>query len=86
MVMLVRTNDGKVLVYKAPIKVYQVLSEFPSHAVSDNLTVLRHLKPETKLVSNHVYHLPLPLPSPKVGKKKKVRFVTPEGEVVEESG
>jgi hypothetical protein len=87
MVKIVRTDDGGVLAYKAPIKVHQVLSEFPGHAVSDNLPVLRHLKPETKLVSNQVYHLvPLPLPSPKVGKKKKVRFASPEGEAVEESG
>ncbi|KAG2729428.1 hypothetical protein I3843_01G244200 [Carya illinoinensis] len=80
-------TDGKVLRYKAPMKVQQVLSEFPGHAISDTLPVLRHLKPETKLLRDHVYHLvPLPLPSPKVGKKKKVRFANPEGEEVQESG
>ncbi|XP_041019822.1 uncharacterized protein LOC121261479 [Juglans microcarpa x Juglans regia] len=80
-------TDGKVLRYKAPMKVHQVLLEFPGHAISDTLPVLRHLKPETKLLRGHVYHLvPLPLPSPKVGKKKTVRFANPEGEAVQESG
>jgi hypothetical protein len=79
--------DGKVVAYKAPMKAQQVLSEFPGHAISATLPVFRHLKPETKLLCNHVYYLvPLPPPSPKVVKKKKVRFACPEGEDVEEKG
>lgn len=86
LIKIIKT-DGKVVAYKAPIKVHHVLSEFPGHAISDNLPVVRHLKPDAKLVSNHVYYLvALPLPSPKAGKKKKVRFACPEGEGVEESG
>ncbi|XP_059459312.1 uncharacterized protein LOC132188792 [Corylus avellana] len=80
--------DGKVVAYKAPMKAQQVLSEFPGHAISATLPVVRHLKPETKLLYNHVYYLvPLPPPSAKVVKKKKVRFASPEREdVVEEKG
>ncbi|KAB1218768.1 hypothetical protein CJ030_MR3G026648 [Morella rubra] len=86
-VIKVMKTDGKVLTYKAPIKVHQVLSEFPGHAVSDTLPVLQHLKPDAKLLRDHMYYLvPLPLPSPKAGKKKKVRFADPEGEPMQESG
>ncbi|KAL4626616.1 hypothetical protein ACB092_05G110000 [Castanea dentata] len=86
-VIKIRKTDGKILTYKAPMKVHQILSEFPGHAISDTLPVLRHLKPDTKLLRNHVYYLlPLPLSSPKVGKKKTVRFANPEEEAVQESG
>lgn len=86
-VIKIRKTDGKILTYKAPMKVHQILSEFPGHAISDTLPVLRHLKPDTKLHKNHVYYLlPLPLSSPKVGKKKTVRFANPEEEAVQESG
>ncbi|KAK7842136.1 uncharacterized protein LOC112004505 [Quercus suber] len=88
-VIKIRKTDGKILTYKAPMKVHQILSEFPGHAISDTLPVLRRLKPDTKLHRNHVYYLlplPLPLSSPKVGKKKTVRFANPEEEAVQESG
>ncbi|KAF3967003.1 hypothetical protein ACB098_05G075700 [Castanea mollissima] len=86
-VIKIRKTDGKILTYKAPMKVHQILSEFPGHAISDTLPVLRHLKPDTKLLRNHVYYLlPLPLSSPKVGKKKTVRLANPEEEAVQESG
>ena len=86
-VIKIRKTDGKILTYKAPMEVHQILSEFPGHAISDTLPVLRHLKPDTKLLGNHEYYLlPLPLSSPKVGKKKTVRFANPEEEAVQESG
>ena len=86
-VIKIRKTDGKILTYKAPMEVHQILSEFPGHAISGTLPVLRHLKPDTKLLGNHEYYLlPLPLSSPKVGKKKTVRFANPEEEAVQESG
>ncbi|OAY40858.1 uncharacterized protein LOC110622471 [Manihot esculenta] len=71
--------DGKILEYKAPITVHQVLSDFSGHAISDSLQAFQHLLPETKLLGGKLYYLvPLPLPSPKA--KKKVRFSVPEEE------
>ncbi|KAK9289589.1 hypothetical protein L1049_007745 [Liquidambar formosana] len=72
--------DGKILEYKAPMKVHQVLSEFSGHAVSDTLPVYRHLQPDTQMVAGHLYYLlPLPLPSPDVD-KKMLRFSNPAAE------
>ncbi|KAJ7976129.1 DUF4228 domain-containing protein [Quillaja saponaria] len=77
--------DGKILEYKAPIKVQQVLSEFSGHAISDTVPVIRHLQQDTRLFGGQLYYLvPLPLPSPKVG-KKKVRFLNPEVQIEKES-
>ncbi|KAJ9184484.1 hypothetical protein P3X46_004204 [Hevea brasiliensis] len=71
--------DGKILEYKAPIRVQQVLSDFSGHAISDSLQAFQHLLPDTKLLGGNLYYLvPLPLPSPKA--KKKVRFSIPEDE------
>lgn len=70
--------DGKVLEYKSPTKVNQVLSEFRDHAVSDTMPVLQYLEPNVELKAGHLYHLiPLSTQSPKLG-KKKVRFSEPE--------
>ena len=78
--------DGKILEYKAPIKVEQVLIEFSGHAVSDSLQVLRHLQPNAKLLSGQLYYLvPLPLPPPSPKASKKVRFADPEVQGVQES-
>ncbi|XP_057960938.1 uncharacterized protein LOC131152967 [Malania oleifera] len=72
--------DGKVLEYKAPMKVHQVLQEFPGHAVADRLPVLRHLLPDAEMLSSHLYYLlPLSMPSPD-DEKKKVRFLNTETE------
>ncbi|KAG4396485.1 hypothetical protein AAZX31_19G180700 [Glycine max] len=81
-VKIVKT-DGKVLEYKTPIKVEEVLIQFSGHAVSESLTVLRHLEPHTKLLRGQLYYLvPLP-PSPKTN--KKVRFAEPEVQDVHKS-
>ncbi|XP_077240046.1 uncharacterized protein LOC143880955 [Tasmannia lanceolata] len=56
--------DGKILEYKPPLKVHQVLSEFSGHLISDELPVLQNLRPETKMRSGCLYYLlPPPLPS-----------------------
>ncbi|CAL0326735.1 unnamed protein product [Lupinus luteus] len=70
--------DGKILEYKIPIKVEQVLKEFSGHAVYDSLPFLQHLHPNTKLVCDQFYYL-VPLPTPQLPKAiKKVRFSDPE--------
>ncbi|XP_061361941.1 uncharacterized protein LOC133305715 [Gastrolobium bilobum] len=87
MVRIMKT-DGKILEYKkTPIKVHQVLNQFPGHAISDSLPVLHHLHPNTTLHNGQLYYLvPLPHPSPKAT-KKKVRFAEPEvAEGAHESG
>lgn len=84
-VVRVMKTDGKILEYRTPIRVEEVLVEFSGHAVSDSQTGLRHLQPNTKLLSGQLYYLvPLPQtptptaapPSPKA--RKKVRFANPE--------
>ncbi|XP_031274277.1 uncharacterized protein LOC116132748 [Pistacia vera] len=64
----VMRSDGKVLEYKSPIKVEDVLSEFSGHSLSDSLPEIRKLRPDVKLVGGNLYFL-----VPKV-EKKKVRF------------
>nr|GLL36413.1 uncharacterized protein LOC109181110 [Ipomoea trifida]GMD41479.1 uncharacterized protein LOC109181110 [Ipomoea batatas] len=73
-VIRVMKTDGKILEYKAPMKVYQVLSEFANHAISDSLPVVQHLRADTEMVGGRLYYLlPLPVPRPKPA-KKKVKF------------
>lgn len=66
--------DGKVLEYKAPIEVQQVLSDFPDHyEISENLTTDRVLRPETKLVGRGTYFLrPASLPAVETAKGRTV--------------
>ncbi|XP_010271647.1 PREDICTED: uncharacterized protein LOC104607668 [Nelumbo nucifera] len=60
----VMKTDGKVLEYKPPLKVHQVLSEFAGHSISDTLPVVRHLAPQIDMLSGRLYYLlPPPLPS-----------------------
>ncbi|XP_061366770.1 uncharacterized protein LOC133309919 [Gastrolobium bilobum] len=84
-IVKIMKTDGKILEYKTPIKVEQILIEFSGHAVSESLPVLdQHLHPNTKLLSGHLYYLvPLPQPSPKAW--KKVRFANPEVQGVQKS-
>ncbi|XP_050228613.1 uncharacterized protein LOC126677852 [Mercurialis annua] len=84
-VIKVIKSDGKILEYKAPIKVQQVLSDFSGHAISNSLQDLQHLLPETKLHGGSFYYL-VPLPLPSVQAKKKVRFSIPEEEHKQETG
>ena len=78
-VVRVMKSDGKILEYKAPIKVHQVLNQFPGHAISKSLPVLHHLHPNTRLLKGQLYYLvPPPQPSPKKVNKKRVRFAEPD--------
>ncbi|KAL2250784.1 uncharacterized protein LOC105174061 [Sesamum indicum] len=79
----VMKTDGKIIEYKSPIKVHQVLSEFSHHAISDKLPVVKHLHPNAEMLGGHLYYLlplPVPVPAPSPKKKKTVRF---SDEVVE---
>ncbi|KAJ7971559.1 hypothetical protein O6P43_009572 [Quillaja saponaria] len=77
-IVKIMKTDGKILEYKAPIRVQQVLAEFSGHAISGAVPVLRHLQPDTRLLGGQLYYLvPVPPPSQKVV-KKKVRFSIPE--------
>ncbi|KAL8526371.1 hypothetical protein ACS0TY_015548 [Phlomoides rotata] len=70
-------TDGKIIEYKAPIKVHQVLSDFSHHALSDKLPVVKHLHPNTEMLQGHLYYLlPLPVAPQPIEKRKKktVRF------------
>lgn len=75
----VMKTDGKIIEYKAPIKVHQVLSEFSHHALSDKLPVVKHLHPNTEMIQGHLYYLlPLPVapqPTERKKEKKRVRFL-----------
>ncbi|KAJ4970081.1 hypothetical protein NE237_003180 [Protea cynaroides] len=72
-VIKVVKTDGKVLEYKTPLRVHQVLSEFAGHAISDTLPVIRHLRPNTQMHSGCLYYLlPPPLPSSGSGNKLPV--------------
>ncbi|KAG1369694.1 hypothetical protein COCNU_15G000600 [Cocos nucifera] len=62
MIKIIRM-DGKILRYQSPLKAYQILSEFPEHAISDALPVVHHLDPTTDMRSGRLYHL-LPLTTP----------------------
>ncbi|KAJ6798228.1 uncharacterized protein M6B38_412355 [Iris pallida] len=49
--------DGKILEYKSPMKVQQVLSEYPGHLITDTLPVARHLDPMEDMRDGHLYYL-----------------------------
>ncbi|KAK3043510.1 hypothetical protein RJ639_002089 [Escallonia herrerae] len=68
----VMRTDGKILEYKAPVRVHEVLSEYAGHAVSDTLHVARHLRPDANMVGGHFYYL-LPLPPPPQESESKLR-------------
>ncbi|KAJ8434484.1 hypothetical protein Cgig2_032661 [Carnegiea gigantea] len=76
-VRIVKT-DGKILQYRAAIRVSEALSAFRGHALSDLLPVQQYLEADSELVGGHLYYLiPLPDPQPKV-ERKKVRFSEPK--------
>ncbi|KAF5186615.1 hypothetical protein FRX31_023794 [Thalictrum thalictroides] len=80
--------DGKILEYQSPLKVYQVLSEFTGHAISDTLPVHRHLCPEMDLLQGCLYYLlPPPLPSKETIKSATTVTVsnTKEGDKLKQS-
>lgn len=82
----VMKTDGKIIEYKAPIKVHQVLSEFSNHSLSDKLPVVKHLHPNTEMLQGHLYYLlPLPVaPQPTETKKKIKKTVRFSEDIVEQ--
>ncbi|KAG7576688.1 hypothetical protein ISN45_Aa03g010380 [Arabidopsis thaliana x Arabidopsis arenosa] len=71
-------NDGKVVEYRGPMKVHNILTQFsPQYSLFDSLTNNCHLHPQAKLLCGRLYYL---LPREKHVKKtkKKVRFANPE--------
>ncbi|OWM82529.1 uncharacterized protein LOC116208616 [Punica granatum] len=71
-------KDGKVLEYRTPLRVHQVLSDFEGqHAISEGIPEKEYLRLDSMLVGGRSYYL-VPLARPvkmeKKKKKKKVRF------------
>ncbi|KAK9122794.1 hypothetical protein Sjap_012396 [Stephania japonica] len=56
-VIRVMKTDGKVLEYRAPLRVHEVLSEFPGHAISHTLEASKCLDPHTNMLPGHLYYL-----------------------------
>ncbi|XP_022133156.1 uncharacterized protein LOC111005826 [Momordica charantia] len=79
-------SDGKILEYKSPTRVFQVLSDFSGgHAIADAVPVTHHLHHSAKLLSGHLYFL-IPTdsaPEAEEKPKKAVRFAVPEKETGE---
>ncbi|XP_068661712.1 uncharacterized protein [Aristolochia californica] len=63
--------DGKIIEYKPPMQIHELLAEFEGHAVSDELPVSRHLQPSTKMQSGTPYYL---LPPGRLMQKSKVEW------------
>ncbi|KAK4343179.1 hypothetical protein RND71_038995 [Anisodus tanguticus] len=75
-------TDGKILEYKAPVKVHQVLSQFSGHVISNSLQVIdQNLQPDDDMLGGKFYYL-LPILPPKPATKKKVKFA--DDQLVEE--
>ncbi|XP_010543499.1 PREDICTED: uncharacterized protein LOC104816397 [Tarenaya hassleriana] len=70
-------NDGKVLEYREPMKVHQILTQFSGHKLFDAISNTQHLNPEAKLVHGRLYYL-VPVPMGKKKMAKKVSFANPE--------
>lgn len=68
-------TDGKILEYKAPIKVHQILTNFSFHVISNSLQVIenQYLQPNDDLLGGQIYYLLPSLPPPKSA-QKKVKF------------
>ncbi|KAG7034500.1 hypothetical protein SDJN02_04230, partial [Cucurbita argyrosperma subsp. argyrosperma] len=72
-------TDGKILEYKSPTRVFQVLSDFSGHQISDAVPVSQHLHPTAKLLAGHLYFL-IPAEAAEKKPKKTVRFADSEKE------
>ncbi|KAL8113474.1 hypothetical protein AgCh_020694 [Apium graveolens] len=53
----VMKTDGKILEYKQPLRVHQVLSEHAGHAISQTLPVIQHLCPDANMHGGRLYYL-----------------------------
>lgn len=60
-VQVMKSTDGRIYKYKAPIRVHQVLSDFSGHVLSESLTGICHLQQHVKLLCGNLYYL---VPSP----------------------
>ncbi|KGN48264.1 uncharacterized protein LOC101213283 [Cucumis sativus] len=78
-------TDGKILEYKSPTRVFQVLSDFSGHEISDAVPVSHHLHRTAKLLSGHLYFL-IPKEPEEKKPKKAVRFAEPEKETATGGG
>ncbi|KAI3434022.1 uncharacterized protein J3R85_007002 [Psidium guajava] len=89
-IKIVKT-DGKVLEYKSPMRVRQVLSEFAAgHAISQAFPATEVLEPDSRLLRGRVYYI-FPLdPSSRFAKtknkKKEVRFADGDDHKAAEDG
>ncbi|XP_030531771.1 uncharacterized protein LOC115741896 [Rhodamnia argentea] len=83
-------TDGKVLEYKSPLRVRQVLSEFAAgHAISQAFPATAVLEPDSRLRRGRVYYVfPLDLSSKfaETKSKKKVRFADDDDHKAAEEG
>ena len=53
----IMSKDGEILSYQPPLKVQQVLLDFPGYAISSALPVICHLDQETYLSVGQLYYL-----------------------------
>ncbi|KAG6477131.1 uncharacterized protein LOC122025075 [Zingiber officinale] len=49
--------DGQILHYQPPLKVQQVLNEFPGHSISDTLPAIAYLDPAMFMRKGRLYYL-----------------------------
>ncbi|KAF3615820.1 putative pentatricopeptide repeat-containing protein-like [Capsicum annuum] len=81
-VVKVIKTDEKILEYKAPIKVHQILSQFPNHVISNSLQIIdQNLLPNDDMLGGKIYYL-LPILPRKPAVKKKVKFADDSKNVV----
>ncbi|KAM3324938.1 hypothetical protein P3S67_000062 [Capsicum chacoense] len=81
-VVKVIKTDEKILEYKAPIKVHQILSQFPNHVISNSLQIIdQNLLPNDDMLGGKIYYL-LPILPRKPAVKKKVKFADESKNVV----
>ncbi|XP_024015772.1 uncharacterized protein LOC18023898 [Eutrema salsugineum] len=87
-VIKIMRNDGKVVEYRGPMKVHDILTQFSGHySLFDSLSNNCHLHPQSKLLCGRLYYL-MPKETTTIIKHqktlKKVRFANPEVEKKEE--
>ncbi|XP_074568711.1 uncharacterized protein LOC141825224 [Curcuma longa] len=56
-VIKIMRMDGQIIQYQSPLKVQQVLNEFPGHAVSDALPAITYLDPAASMRHGQLYYL-----------------------------
>ncbi|XP_074565111.1 uncharacterized protein LOC141821640 [Curcuma longa] len=56
-VVRIMRMDGQILHYQPPLKVQQVLNEFPGHSISDALPAITYLDPAMFMRRGRLYYL-----------------------------